>query len=124
MKPAEAVAAALKRLHGAFALAIIFAGEHDLLIGARRGSPLAVGYGDGEMYLGSDAMALAPLTRKITYLEEGDYAVISSKSVAIYDAGDKSVTRKISETAASGALAGKGEFTAISCSRKSTSSRR
>jgi glucosamine--fructose-6-phosphate aminotransferase (isomerizing) len=110
MKPVAAVAAALKRLHGAFALAIIFTGEHDLLIGARRGSPLAVGYGDGEMYLGSDALALAPLTRKITYLEEGDYAVVTSKSVEIFDAADKPATRKVSETAASGALIGKGEF--------------
>ncbi len=110
MKPSDAVAAALKRLEGAFALALIFAGEHDLMIGARRGSPLAVGYGDGEMFLGSDALALAPLTRKITYLDEGDYAVVTGSSVAIYDAADKPVTRRISETAASGALVGKGEF--------------
>ncbi|MGH7002500.1 MAG: glutamine--fructose-6-phosphate transaminase (isomerizing), partial [Alphaproteobacteria bacterium] len=80
MKPKDAVATALKRLHGAFALAIMFAGEHDLMIGARRGSPLAVGFGDGEMYLGSDALALATLTRKLTYLEEGDYVVVSGKS--------------------------------------------
>jgi len=110
MRPQEAVATALKRLHGAFALAIMFAGEHDLMIGARRGSPLAVGYGDGEMYLGSDALALATLTRKLTYLEEGDYVVVNGKGADIFDADDKPVTRKIVETAASGALIGKGEF--------------
>ena len=66
------MAKTFERLDGAFALVFLFAGEHDLLIGARRGSPLAIGYGDGEMYLGSDALALAPLTRRITYLEEGD----------------------------------------------------
>ena len=72
-----AVAAALPRLRGAFALAFLFAGEDDLLIGARRGSPLAVGYGDGEMYLGSDAIALAPFTNAITYLEDGDFVVLT-----------------------------------------------
>lgn len=110
MRPQQAVAAALKRLQGAFALALMFAGEHDLLIGARRGPPLAVGYGDDEMYLGSDALALASLTRKICYLEDGDYVVISGKGAEIYNADDKAVTRKIVETAASGALVGKGEF--------------
>ncbi len=110
MKPKEAVAATLKRLQGAFALALLFAGEHDLLIGARRGPPLAVGYGDGEMYLGSDALALAMLTRRICYLEDGDYAVVHGNSVEIYNADDKPVTRKVVETAASGALIGKGEF--------------
>jgi glutamine---fructose-6-phosphate transaminase (isomerizing) len=110
MRPKEAVATALKRLQGAFALALMFAGEHDLLIGARRGPPLAVGYGDDEMYLGSDALALASLTRKICYLEDGDYVVISGKGAEIYNAEDKPVTRKIVETAASGALVGKGEY--------------
>ena len=80
LSPQEAVAKTLARLDGAFALAFLFAGEHDLLIGARRGSPLAIGYGDGEMFLGSDALALAPLTRRITYLEEGDWAVVTSQS--------------------------------------------
>ncbi len=110
MRPKEAVAAALKRLHGAFALALMFAGEHDLLIGARRGPPLAVGYGDGEMYLGSDALALAALTRKICYLEDGDYVVVNGRSAEIYDANDRAVARKVVETAASGALIGKGQF--------------
>ena len=108
--PREAVAASLKRLEGAFALAIIFAGEHDLMIGARRGSPLAIGYGDGEMFLGSDALALAPLTRKICYLEEGDWAEVSRKGAVIHDETDVIVERKVRETELSGALIGKGNF--------------
>jgi glucosamine--fructose-6-phosphate aminotransferase (isomerizing) len=108
--PREAVAASLKRLEGAFALAIIFAGEHDLMIGARRGSPLAIGYGDGEMFLGSDALALAPLTRKICYLEEGDWAEVSRKGAVIHDETDAIVERKVRETELSGALIGKGNF--------------
>src|SRR5262245_33146351 len=83
--PAEAVAAALKQLRGAFALAFLFTGEDDLLIGARKGSPLAVGYGKGEMYLGSDAIALAPFTDTISYLEDGDWAVLTRKGVEIHD---------------------------------------
>ena len=78
--------AALPRLRGAFALAFLFAGEEDLLIGARKGSPLAVGYGDGEMYLGSDAIALAPFTDTISYLEDGDWAVVTRKGVEVHDA--------------------------------------
>ncbi len=77
MAPEEAAAAALPRLEGAYALALIFAGHPDLLIGARHGAPLAVGLGDDEMFLGSDALALAPLTRRIVYLEDGDWAAIS-----------------------------------------------
>ena len=84
--PAEAVAAALPRLRGAFALAFLFEGEEDLLIGARKGSPLAVGYGEGEMYLGSDAIALAPFTDTITYLEDGDWAVLTRNGVEVHDA--------------------------------------
>jgi len=84
--PLQAVAAALPRLRGAFALAFLFAGKEDLLIGARKGSPLAIGYGDGAMYLGSDAIALAPLTDTISYLEDGDYAVLTRTSVEIHDA--------------------------------------
>src|SRR5437867_6127584 len=108
--PREAVVETLARLDGAFALAFLFAGEHDLLIGARRGSPLAIGYGDGEMFLGSDALALAPLTRRITYLEEGDWAVVTSRSVRIFDADNAKVERPIRESAASGALIGKGNY--------------
>jgi glucosamine--fructose-6-phosphate aminotransferase (isomerizing) len=108
--PRDAVAASLKRLEGAFALAIIFAGEHDLMIGARRGSPLAIGYGDGEMFLGSDALALAPLTRKICYLEEGDWAEVSRGGATIHDETDAIVERRVRETEQSGALIGKGNF--------------
>ena len=95
LSPRDAVAKTLARLEGAFALAFLFAGEHDLLIGARRGSPLAIGYGDGEMYLGSDALALAPLTRRITYLEEGDWAIVTSRTVTVFDAANTKVTRPI-----------------------------
>src|SRR6202795_2567152 len=84
--PAEAVKAALPRLRGAFALVFLFKGETDLLIGARKGSPLAIGYGDGEMFLGSDAIALAPFTDTISYLEDGDWAVVTRKGVQVHDA--------------------------------------
>ena len=110
LKPPDAVAKTLARLDGAFALVFLFAGEHDLLIGARRGSPLAIGYGDGEMFLGSDALALAPLTRRITYLEEGDWAVVSARAVKIFDAANHAVERPVREAAASGALIGKGNY--------------
>ena len=108
--PVAAAAAALKRLDGAFALAILFAGHDDLLIGARRGSPLAVGYGDGEMYLGSDALALAPLTNRIQYLEEGDWAALNLRGASVYDAEGQPVAREIKQTALSGALIGKGNY--------------
>jgi glucosamine--fructose-6-phosphate aminotransferase (isomerizing) len=108
--PVAAAAAALKRLDGAFALAILFAGHDDLLIGARRGSPLAIGYGDGEMYLGSDALALAPLTNRIQYLEEGDWAVLNPHGAVVYDAEGQPVEREIKQTALSGALIGKGNY--------------
>lgn len=108
--PSEAVAAALKRLEGAFALAILFAGHDGLMIAARRGSPLAIGYGDGEMYIGSDSLALAPLTQRITYLEEGDWAEISSDGAVIHDETDAVVERQIQQTASSGAMIGKGNF--------------
>ncbi len=110
LSPTEAVAATLKRLEGAFALVFLFAGHPDILIGARRGSPLAIGYGDGEMFFGSDALALAPLTRKITYLEENDWAVLSATEAAIFDAEGRSVTRSIQTTAISGAMTGKGGY--------------
>src|SRR5919108_542886 len=107
--PEQAMAAAMDRLHGAFALAVIFAGRHDLMIGARRGSPLAVGYGDGEMYLGSDALTLASLTRRICYLEEDDWVVITAADAKVYNAG-KPVDRPVTQTALSGALIGKGNY--------------
>jgi glucosamine--fructose-6-phosphate aminotransferase (isomerizing) len=108
--PDEAVAATLKRLKGAFALAILFAGEEDLLIGARRGPPLAVGHGDGENYLGSDALALTPLTDRITYLEDGDMAVLSRSSVQIYDETGAKVSRPMKISQASALLADKGNY--------------
>src|ERR671917_757160 len=91
--PADAVAATLPRLRGAFALAFLFAGEEDQLIGARHGAPLAIGYGDGEMYLGSDALALAPFTNEVTYLEDGDWAVLSRTGVEIRSGAGERVTR-------------------------------
>ncbi len=106
--PREAVGKALKELEGAFALVLLFAGEPDLLICARRGSPLAVGFGEGEMFVGSDALALAPLTRRIVYLEEGDWAEVTGKRATIRNADDAVVERPIRETALSGALIGKG----------------
>ena len=109
-KPVEAVAAALKELRGAFALAFLFAGEDDLMIGARKGSPLAIGYGDGEMYLGSDAIALAPFTDSVSYLEEGDWVVLTRKSAVIHDASGAVVERPVIKSAASAMLVDKGNF--------------
>ncbi len=99
-EPAAAVAGVLKRLHGAFALAILFRQHPDLLIGARLGSPLVVGYGEGETYLGSDALALAPLTQRICYLEEGDWVVITRDGAQIFDAQDNPVERPIVQSGA------------------------
>jgi glutamine---fructose-6-phosphate transaminase (isomerizing) len=93
MTPVEAVRATLKRLHGAFALCFLFDGEEDLMIAARKGSPLAIGHGDGEMFVGSDAIALAPMTDRITYLEEGDWAVVTRKGAQIYDVEDRLANR-------------------------------
>ncbi|MBV9840322.1 MAG: glutamine--fructose-6-phosphate transaminase (isomerizing) [Sphingomonadaceae bacterium] len=107
--PVEAVRTSLKRLHGAFALAILFRSDPDLLIGARLGSPLVVGYGeDGETYLGSDALALAPLTQKIAYLEEGDWVVVTREGTQIYDRDDQPVERPITISGATGAMISKG----------------
>jgi glutamine---fructose-6-phosphate transaminase (isomerizing) len=108
--PQEAVQQTLTRLDGAFALAILFAGHAGLMIGARRGSPLAVGFGDGEMYLGSDSLALAPLTSRICYLEEGDWAEVTPTGAIVHDASGAVVEREIKLTATSGAMIGKGNF--------------
>src|SRR3977135_567299 len=108
--PAEAVAAALPRLRGAFALAFLFSGEDDLMIGARKGSPLAVGYGDGEMYLGSDAIALAPFTDTISYLEDGDSAVLTRRSVDVRDAKGSKVERAVVKSLASALMVDKGNY--------------
>jgi glucosamine--fructose-6-phosphate aminotransferase (isomerizing) len=108
--PAEAVAAALKRLRGAFALVYLFDGEDDLLIGARQGAPLAVGYGEGEMYLGSDALALAPFTDRVAYLEEGDWVAVTRSRAEFHDASDRIVERRPVHNAAGGLLAEKGNY--------------
>ena len=106
--PIEAVRATLKQLRGAFALAFLFAGENDLMIGARRGSPLAIGYGKGETYLGSDAIALAPFTDRISYLEEGDWAVLTHKGAQILDEQGGKIERPVIRSAASANLVDKG----------------
>jgi len=106
----EAVAAALPRLRGAFALAFLFDGESDLMIGARRGPPLAVGYGDGEMYLGSDAIALAPLTDAISYLEDGDWAVLRRGGVEFHDTAGRVVKRPVIKSLASALLVDRGNY--------------
>ena len=93
--PIEAVNQTLAKLDGAFALAFLFDGEQDLMIAARKGSPLAIGHGDGEMYIGSDAIALAPMTNRVTYLEEGDCAVLTRKSLAIRDQNGELANRAV-----------------------------
>src|SRR6476661_8440874 len=108
--PQEAVSRTLKRIHGAFSLAILCRRFPDMLIGARLGSPLVVGYGDGETYLGSDALALAPLTQRISYLEEGDWVVINHDQVQVYDRDDNEVTREIVNSGASAARVEKGNY--------------
>jgi len=108
--PETAVREALPKIEGAFAFVVIFQGKHDLMIGARRGSPLAIGFGDGEMYFGSDALALAPLTRRLSYLEEGDWAVVDKNGARIFDTDNNPVERRTVVTAVSGALIGKGNY--------------
>jgi glutamine---fructose-6-phosphate transaminase (isomerizing) len=110
LSPVEAASAAFKRFTGAFALVLIFAGEHDLMIGTRRGTPMAVGYGEGEMYLASDAFALAPLTSRLTYLEDGDWVVLTRDGVTIRDSGDTAVERPIRISTVNGALIGKAGY--------------
>ena len=108
--PVAAVRLVLKRLHGAFALAILFRSHPDMLIGARLGSPLVVGHGDGETYLGSDALALAPLTQRIAYLEEGDWVVLTRETTQVYDRDDNPVERAITISGASDATVSKGNY--------------
>ena len=108
--PEDAVKAVLPQLRGAFALAIAFRAHDDMLIGARLGSPLVVGYGDGETYLGSDALALAPLTQQICYLEEGDWVVIRKDGATIYDAANLPVERPVVHSGATAAAMEKGEY--------------
>jgi glutamine---fructose-6-phosphate transaminase (isomerizing) len=108
--PIDAVHAALKRLRGAFALVYLFEGEDNLLIGARQGAPLAVGYGDGAMYLGSDALALAPFTDRVAYLEEGDWVVVRREGADIRDASGEPVHRRIQRSPVGSLLAEKGNY--------------
>jgi glucosamine--fructose-6-phosphate aminotransferase (isomerizing) len=108
LSPKDAVEKTLDRLEGAFALAILFEGEGDLMIGARRGSPLAIGHGDGEMYFGSDAIALAPFTDRVTYLDDGDWAVMTRTGVTIYDEHGDRVERPMVRTLASSLMVDKG----------------
>ena len=108
--PTEAAKAALQRLRGAFALAIIFAGEDNLMIGARHGPPLAIGHGQGEMYLGSDAIALAPFTDTITYLEDGDWAVLTREKAEIFSLDGRKVSRPAIKSVASSLLVDKGNY--------------
>ncbi len=110
MTPVTAAASAFRRLEGAYALALIFAGHPELMIGAQRGAPLAVGFGDDEMYLGSDALALAPLTRRIAYLTDGDWVVVTRTGADFFDSSDQPIDRDIKLTRLTGAAIGKGNF--------------
>ena len=107
MSPEQAMGTAMARLRGAFALVVLFSGRHDLLMGARRGSSLAVGYGDGEMYIGTDALALAPFTKRVSYLEDEDWVVLTQDGAKIYQ-GTTEVKREVRQTGLSGAMMGKG----------------
>ena len=110
MQPIEAVKASLSQLRGAFALGFIFAGDHDLMIGARNGPPLAIGYGEGEMYLGSDAIALGPFTDTIAYLEDGDWVVLTRNSSVIYDKNNAVVHRDAIKHSAATSLVDKANY--------------
>jgi len=105
--PEDAMAKAMGRLRGAFALVALFSGRHDILMAARRGSSLAVGYGDGEMYVGTDALALAPFTKRVSYLEDDDWVVLKADGCTVYQGQDE-VTREIRHSGISGAMIGKG----------------
>ncbi|MBL8642574.1 MAG: glutamine--fructose-6-phosphate transaminase (isomerizing) [Rhodospirillaceae bacterium] len=109
-KTEDALQKAFSRLDGAFSLAILIASRPDILVGARKGSPMAVGYGDQAMYIGSDAMALAPMTNRISYLEDGDWVIATKGSAVVRDKSGKVVERAIKQTALSGALIGKGDY--------------
>src|SRR5487761_1789634 len=110
LTPVGAVKETLSHLRGAFALGFVFAGEDDLMIGARNGPPLAIGYGDGEMYLGSDAIALAPFTDTISYLEDGDWVVLTHEQATIYDVHNAAVNREVLKSGASSFLVDKANY--------------
>jgi glucosamine--fructose-6-phosphate aminotransferase (isomerizing) len=110
MAPVEAAGAALRRLEGAYALAMIFSGHPELMVAAQNGAPLAVGFGDDEMFIGSDALALAPLTRRIAYLHDGDWSVVDRKGAQFFDMTGASIQREIKLTRQTGAAIGKGNY--------------
>src|SRR5580693_8194469 len=110
MDPMAAAGAAFRRLEGAYALAMIFAGHPELIIGAQHGAPLAVGFGEDEMFVGSDALALAPLTRRIAYLRDGDWTVIDRQGARFFDLDGNRVEREVKLTRMTGAAIGKGNF--------------
>src|SRR5271157_3566490 len=110
MQPIEAAGAAFRKLEGAYALAMIFAGHPDLMIGAQHGAPLAVGFGEDEMFLGSDALALAPLTRRIAYLQPCDWTVLDRKGATFYGQDGQIVEREVKLTRLTGAAIGKGNY--------------
>jgi glucosamine--fructose-6-phosphate aminotransferase (isomerizing) len=108
--PLDAFKATLDRLTGAYALAVLIEGEDDLILGARRGSPLVVGWGEGEMYLGSDALAVGPFTQKISYLEEGDFVAVTRAGATMFDASGAAVERPVVQVSASSAMVEKGAY--------------
>ena len=108
--PLEAFKVTLDRLTGAYALAVLIDGEDDLILGARRGSPLVVGWGEDEMYLGSDALAVGPFTQKISYLEEGDYVAVTKSGAQMFDVSGRPVDRAVVQVSASSAMVEKGEY--------------
>jgi glucosamine 6-phosphate synthetase-like amidotransferase/phosphosugar isomerase protein len=108
MDPVTAAGAAFRRLEGAYALAIIFAGHPALMVGAQHGAPLAVGFANDEMFLGSDALALAPLTRRIAYLKDGDWTVLERSGARFFDAAGEPAGREVKPTQFTGASIGKG----------------
>ena len=110
LPPLEALKATLDRLTGAYAIAVLIAGEDEMILGARRGSPLVVGYGDGEMYLGSDALAVGPFTNRIAYLEEGDFVQIDHAQARVFDAAGAPVLRPVKQVAQSAALVERGNY--------------
>ncbi len=110
MQPIEAAGAAFRRLHGAYALAMIFAGEDELIVGAQHGAPLAVGFGDDEMFVGSDALALAPLTRRIAYLRDGDWTVVTRSGARFFNMEGHEIQREVKLTRLTGAAIGKGNY--------------
>src|SRR6201995_4710405 len=110
LPPVEAAGAALRRLEGAYALAMVFAGHPELIVGAQHGAPLAVGFGEDEMFVGSDALALAPLTRRIAYLRDGDWTVVDRQGAQFFDIDGNQVEREVKLTKLTGAAIGKGNF--------------